>query len=147
MATKDFPIGAVLSVVTGRLLCDIGGVYDVLNFMSGESLFTHQLPRVGEEAEPIILALHPQLAAAKDESDQVNGENWRDWLATWKARYGETIAVPQMTIAEHERIDPMSELAELVHPDRIIVVDATGADNGCPLHPHSRGRCREFRHR
>jgi hypothetical protein len=130
MATKDFPIGAVLSVVTGRLLCDIGGVYDVLNFMSGESLFTHQLPRVGEEAEPVILAMHPRLAAAKDEAEQVNRDNWRDWLATWTDRYGETIAVPRMTIGEHERIDAMSGLAEMVHPDRIIVVVATGADNG-----------------
>jgi hypothetical protein len=130
METKDFPIGAVLSVFTGRLLRDIGGVYDVLNFMSGESLFTHQLPRVGEEAEPVILAMHPQLAAAKDEAEHVNRDNWRDWLATWTDRYGATIAVPQMTIAEHERIDPMSELAEKVDPSRIIVVEVKGGDNG-----------------
>lgn len=124
MATKEFPIGAVLSVVTGRLVSEnhMDGVYEVLNFMSGESLFTHQLPRVSQEAEPIILAMHPHLAEAKIEAEQVNGENWRDWLATWTARYGATIAVPQMTIAEHERIDPHSELAEKVPSDRIVVV-------------------------
>jgi hypothetical protein len=123
MATKNFPIDAVLSVVTGRLMGDIGGVYEVLNWMTGESLFTHQLPRVSREAEPIILAMHPTLADTTAEAEQVTTENWRDWLSTWTARYGETIAVPQMTIAEHERIDPLSELAQSVHPDRIAVVE------------------------
>ena len=124
MTTKEFPIGAVLSVVTGRLVSEnhIAGVYEVLNFMTGESLYTHQLPRVSEEAEPVILAMHPQLAEAKAEAEQVNGDNWREWLSTWTARYGATIAVPRLTIAQHERIDPQSELAEKVHPSRIIVV-------------------------
>lgn len=122
MATRDFPTEAVLSVVTDVLLGDIGGVYEVLNWMTGESLFTHQLPRVGDEALPVILALHPELQEAIAESEQVTRENWQQWLATWKARYGETISVPLLTIGQHERIDPMSELSEMVHPDRIITV-------------------------
>jgi hypothetical protein len=124
MTTKEFPTGAVLSVVTDILVSEnhIEGVYQVLNFMTGESLFTHQLPRVGREAKPVILAARPDLQAAIDESEQVNADNWRDWLATWKARYGETIAVPQMTIAQHERIDALSELAEKVSPDKIVVL-------------------------
>ena len=124
MATKEFPAGAVLSVVIDRLVSEnhIEGVYEVLNWMSGESLYTHQLPRVGAEAKPLILALHPELVDAVDEANRVDGENWRDWLGIWKLRYGDMITVPKMTIAEHERIDPLSELAEKVHPDKIIVV-------------------------
>lgn len=38
------------------------------------------------------------------------------------APYGDEIAVPVMNIREHERIDPMSELAEMVPPDRIITI-------------------------
>ncbi|TIU94671.1 MAG: hypothetical protein E5W09_22590 [Mesorhizobium sp.] len=121
--TKAFPIGAVLSVVTGlRLVLDIGEVYEVLNFMTGESLYTHQLPRVGREAEPVILTMHPQLAEAKAEAEQVTPENYLTWLATWEARYGTAITVPQMTTAEHERIDALSELAEKVSPDKIVVI-------------------------
>lgn len=124
MSTKEFPTGAVLSVVTDILVSEnhIDGVYEVLNWMTGESLYTHQLPRVGREAKPIILAMHPHLSAAVSEAKQVNADNWREWLDAWKARYGETIAVPRLTIAEHERIDPVSELAEKVHPDRIVIV-------------------------
>ncbi|AMS41224.1 DUF7736 domain-containing protein [Aminobacter aminovorans] len=123
--TKDFTTEAVLSVLTGRLLCDIGGIYEVLNWMTGESLYTHQLPRVGREAEPVILGMHPHLAEAVAEADQVNAENYAAWSAKWKARYGESIAIPRFNIAEHERIDPMSELAEKAHPDRIVVLDGS----------------------
>lgn len=122
--TKSFPIAAVMSTVTGILVSEdgIGCVYEVLNWMTGESVYTHQIPRISREAQPVILALYPDMQAAIEEADQVNGDNWREWLATWTERYGEVIAVPVMNIAEHERIDPMSELAEKVSPDRIITI-------------------------
>ena len=120
--TKDFPIHAVLSTVTGRLMGDIGGVYEVLSWMTGESVFTHQLPRISREAQPVIVAAHPSLQQAIDEAEQVNRDNSLEWLATWTQRYGETLAVPKFNHTQHERIDPMSELAEKVPPDRIVVV-------------------------
>ena len=49
-------------------------------------------------------------------------DNWREWLATWEQRYGPTIAVPRFTISEHERIDPLSEAAEIFPPGRIVVI-------------------------
>lgn len=120
--TKTFPTAVVLSTVTGRLICDIGGIYEVLNWMTGESVYTHQLPRIGREAELVILAAHPHLREAVDEANQVTPENWQEWRDLWIERYGAEIAVPKMTAAEHERIDPMSELAEKVRPDQIITV-------------------------
>jgi hypothetical protein len=122
MATKEFASCDVLSVVTGRLVGKMGGVYEVLNWMTGESLFTHQLPRVGDEARPVLVAAHPALQQAIDEAEQVTTDNWNEWLQTWQDRYGPTIAVPKFGAADHERIDPMSELAEKIHPDKIIPV-------------------------
>lgn len=125
--TKTFPTAVELSTITGRLICDIGGIYEVLNWMTGESVFTHQLPRIGREAEPVILAAHPHLREAVSEAKQVTPENWQHWRDLWIDRYGPEIAVPKMTAAEHERIDPMSELAEKVSPDQIITVNVGGA--------------------
>lgn len=123
--TKDFHIGAVLSITTDTLVAPMGDIYGILNWMTGENLFTHQLPRAGEEARPALLRAHPQLADVT--SDGVTPENWRAWLDDKITRFGETLAVPKLTGDEHERIDPISELAEKVHPDRIIVVDPRGA--------------------
>lgn len=122
-ATRDFHLGDILSVTTGRLVSPrhIDGVYDILNFMSGDSLFTHQLPRVADEARPVLLAAHPQLSSV-DENAEINADNVDAWLAAQVALFGETLPVPKLNEDQHERIDPMSELAEKVHPSRIIAV-------------------------
>lgn len=120
--TKAFPTADVLGVITERLLGPIQGIYEVLGYMSGGPVWTHQIPRISREACPVILAQRPELAVAREEAEQVTPENYGDWLATWIARYGPEITVPRMAADEHENIDPLSELAEKVHPDRIVVV-------------------------
>ena len=63
---RHFHIGAILSVTTGRLVAPNGieDVYSILNHMTGDNLFTHQLPRAGEECKPWLLRQHPQLVDA-----------------------------------------------------------------------------------
>ena len=122
---RAFPATDVLGAITGRLIGDIGGVYEVCNYMTGESVYTHQLPRICREAQPVIVALHPELQAAVEESEQITRENWQTWRDLWIERYGPEIAVPRFDDADHERIDPLSELAQMTHPDNIIVVSQT----------------------
>jgi hypothetical protein len=38
-----FTLGEVLSITHGKLLCPIDRVYEILNFMTGDDLYTHQL--------------------------------------------------------------------------------------------------------
>lgn len=120
---KAFPTEDVLGVITGRLLGDIGGIYEVQSWMTGESVFTHQLPRVSREATPVILAFHPHLQSAIDEAEYVSPDNWQEWRDKWIDRFGPEISVPKMSTDQHERIDPLSELVEKVHSDKIIVVE------------------------
>lgn len=130
METRNFHIGDILSITTGCLVSPrhMEGVYDILNFMTGESLFTHQLPRVASEAEPVLLAQHPQLADA--DASGVTPENHQAWLEAAVAKYGKELPVKPMTADDHERIDPLSELAEKVHPDKIVVLSTTGTSHG-----------------
>lgn len=129
--TKAFPTAVVLSTITGRLLCDIGGIYEVLNWMTGESVFTHQIPRISREAEPVILAAHPHLREAVREAMLVNTENWQDWRDRWIERYGPEIAVPKMTAAEHKAIDPITELQAMAPNAKAaiaVVIDPVDAE-------------------
>lgn len=119
---KEFPLADVLGTITGVLLGKIGGVYAVSEFMSGEPVWTHQLPRVGKEICPVVLRRHPHLAPVIAEAVEVNRDNWQDKLAGWTAQFGASISLVPMTKDEHQSIDPLSELAEKVHPDRIVVV-------------------------
>ena len=121
MKTKEFHIGDVLSITTGRLVSPrhIGGVYDILNFMTGDNLFTHQLPRVSNECKPYLFEWHPQL---KDvDASEVTPENWQEWLNEQVTRFGEDLTVRQIPEERHERRDPIEEMVEMVEPEKVIV--------------------------
>lgn len=118
---REFATADVLSTVTGRLMSSMDGIYQVLNWMTGESVFTHQIPRISREARPVIIAMYPLLQQAVDEAEQVTRENWQRWRQTWEDRYGPTIAIPKFSADAHERIDPMSEALEHFPPDKITV--------------------------
>lgn len=121
--TKDFHLGDILSITTGMLVSPrhMEGVYDILNYMTGEQLFTHQLPRVAREAEPVLLRAHPDLANI--EVTTLTPGDVAPWLAEQVAKFGEMLAVPKMTDDEHEEIDAMSEAAQFFPADKIITVE------------------------
>ncbi len=62
---KQFHLGDVLSVAIDRLvsLRHMDGVYDILNFMTGDDLLIHELPRASDECKPYLLKQFPQLKA------------------------------------------------------------------------------------
>jgi hypothetical protein len=118
--TESFSLGAVLSVTTGRLLCPIDGVYRILNFMTGDSIYTHQIPRVMDECKPHLLRQFPALAQV--DASIVTPDNWQDWLHQQEAVHGDQLTVAPLPPGEHYQIDPLSELAEKVHPSKIVTV-------------------------
>lgn len=123
MESRTFHLGDVLTVTTGLLLAPRGmeAVYDILNFMTGDDLYTHQLPRARNECASYLLRQHPHLAGivVKD----VTPENFVARLEELTAEYGETLLVTPLPNHVHEFIDPMSELAEKIHPDNIIRIE------------------------
>ena len=139
MQTKQFHLGDVLSITTGRLVSPrhIDGVYDILNFMTGDNLFTHQLPRAFDECKPYLVAQFPQLAIAKMEtaiakldealktkSGKAKAEKIvAKWLTKQVARYGEIFMVRPIPIAAHEVKDPIVEVAEVMsNSEKVYVV-------------------------
>jgi hypothetical protein len=110
--TQDFPIGDVLSLTTGRLLSRDGmeGVQRICEFMAGEPVWTHQLPRIMEEAGPRILVQHPDLAAI-DVPVDLDQAAWPEWMTGVEARYGATRTLTQLADDESTSIDPLTEMA------------------------------------
>lgn len=131
-AIPTFDPSVIASILTTHLLSvnGIQGVYEILNYMTGEPVFTHQIPRCVREAQPVLEAALPEVAAWVKTSgyESVDGpETHKVWIASvneyWKGR---TFEVPRMGINQHESIDPVSELAEKVHPRKIMIVDPKG---------------------
>ena len=122
---RDFHIGTILSITDGHLLAPnkIGDVYEILNFMTGDELFTHQLPRAGRECAPYLLQQHPQLADF-DGSD-ITTENYLARLEKAKQQFGEFLQVQPIPLEAHRVIDPIQEAQDMVGADKVIVVVTT----------------------
>jgi hypothetical protein len=123
MESKKFHIGDLLSITDGALMCPrlgnrshpIDGVYEILNFMSGDNLFTHALPRVADECKPVLLDLYPWLAEITvprytGERDMEKSWDWvEDTLKPIAAKYGEWHEVWPLHQEDHEVIHPLDE--------------------------------------
>lgn len=129
MDEKEFHIGDILSITTGRLvsLDHIDGVYNILNYMTGDNLFTHQLPRAARECEGFLLEQHPDLADIKVPEITCEAE-CITWLASIYPTYGERRMVNPLPKGSHTVIDPISEI-KMIRPDiQIISVNPEDID-------------------
>jgi hypothetical protein len=120
-------LGIFLSITTGLLVSrdHIGGVYKILNYMTNDNLFTHQLPRASDECKPALLAQHPQLAAVEVPELLVGEMEVYTWLSQQEAIYGATLDIEPLAAEDHTSIDPIAEL-KMIRPDMpIIVIDPT----------------------
>ncbi len=124
-----FHVGDILSLMTGTLVSPdgIGGVHRLAEHMAGGPVWTHQLPRVGREAEPVLRAAFPALAAIEVPTE------WGDdpraavlaWVADVAVTHGAEHTVPTLGV-DHTDIDPVSEL-RMMRPDMpVVVVEAPG---------------------
>jgi hypothetical protein len=129
---RKFHLGDILSITTGRLVSPrhMDGVDDILNYMTQDNLFTHQLPRAAEECAPWLIRRHPQLAKVQV-PDTFEGKDHVDrWLVEQVRLYGEELEVGPIPRDDHEKKDPLTELEEMVGKDKIIVVKLPDHESG-----------------
>jgi hypothetical protein len=119
---RSFHIGDILTITTDILVSPrlVEGIYDILNYMTGDDLMTHQLPRAAGVCKPHLLSQHPQLAQV--DASGVNENNWQAWLAEQVAEYGEYLPVEPLGPVEYERKDPLDELREMRGNKPVILV-------------------------
>ena len=126
---RDFHIGDILSITTGHLVSPrhMDGIYDILNYMTGDDLFTHQLPRAMEQCKPHLLQQHPQLEEV--DTTSVSEKNWERWLGQQAVKYGQELPVKPLSLRSRVIKDPLTELEEMVGSDRIITINIEDLKN------------------
>lgn len=143
--TKNFHLSDILTITTGRLVSTrhMEGVYEILNRMTEDNLFTHQLPRASMECAPILCALYPSLSEdalageldqlsfvmKDDDTREIRQEKIEAWMARVKFtvsnlpfRDGDYLPVPRLKEGQHLHIDPVEELGAMVGDDKVIVI-------------------------
>lgn len=130
MTSRLFHISDVLTVTTGRLLSTRGidGLYDILNFMTDDNLFTHQLPRAGDECAPYLLRQYPilndldtqKLDSMLPGTKTSNSEDEiRAIIGNWIKEECERLGIPEMLDIDqipsdaHQVRDPIVEAIEM----------------------------------
>lgn len=131
-AARGFHLGDILSVTTERLVSPRGidGVYDILNWMTGDSLFTHQLPRACRECQEPLLAQHPDLRDVETPEDFGGKDTVERWLAQQVTVYGETREITPLAAGDHSSIDPITEMKMINPGAEVIVVNMTDGPAG-----------------
>lgn len=141
---KLFHISDVLTVTTGRLVSSrhMDGVYDILNFLTSDNLFTHQLGRAMDECKPWLQSTFPQLMkdaegmpdrlADLDRRIELVPQNResisiviRDWVKELRLslKLPEMLPVYELGSEMHVHIDPIEEAKAMLGDDRVLVVN------------------------
>jgi hypothetical protein len=122
-----YPLADILSTTTGRLLSrrHMDGIYDLLSFMTGESLMTHQLPRAVDSCGPALLAQHPQLVDVAPPQD-IDPPDLMAWLANAEREHGAQLPVTPLSAGAWEHRNPIEELCDMVGSERVYIAPVDG---------------------
>lgn len=115
--TRTFTTAAVVSAVTGRLLCELGDCIDVLSYMAGRPLWTHELPDAMREVRRHGV-LPEWLTTLTD--DGVDGTNWEAWRDRLVAAHGPTVTLSPLTFSVLGEQSPLDTAVKLFGEDRVI---------------------------
>ncbi len=138
MSKRKFHISDILSVTHDRLFSTrhIEGVYDICNYLTGDQLFTHQLPRVHEECN---VGLRLQITALNDiphlsdeDVTRMKATGLKEWWMPWVQECadkcgGEWLEIEPLPKGVHEFKDPLTEAEELVGKDKVIAINPPDA--------------------
>ncbi len=109
---KVFSFGQILSIYTGRLMCPIDKVYEILDFLHNTNLFTHQLPRASDDAKPWLLESLPWLDGIT--CDEITPDNVLNRLEYYESKYGTLHPLEAIPHNKELKRHPVTELVDIL---------------------------------
>ncbi|MDJ1137941.1 hypothetical protein [Streptomyces iconiensis] len=115
---RMIPLADVLSVTTDILLSrsHMDGLYALLGHMTGQDVFTHQLPSVADACKPALIQQHPFLADLTPPAE-ADTPDLMAWLVEAERAHGEEISVTPLET--WMRRDPIEDAADMVGADKV----------------------------
>ena len=109
----NWPTEVILSCMTGILMCKIDDLYKILNYMTHDNLYSHQLPRAASTCRPHLVEQHPWLADCTQEKALRIG--WLQFLNEQIALHGAELNVESLPEGVWEKKNPFAELSEMMN--------------------------------
>lgn len=79
--SREFTLGQILNITTGLMLTGWDDIYSILNYMTGTSLYTHELPAAARQATSLLLETFPQLSTIVVPTQEYINKNWGTYEA------------------------------------------------------------------
>lgn len=114
MVTKLFPMHAILTMKTGILMGDFGTAQELMEWVVGHPVWTHEIPSHFKTMQEKLSGLFPLLPS------DANKSNWKQILASAIADFGNELEVPQGS--EERSQSPLESLAAMVGEDKVTAV-------------------------
>ena len=107
---RKFDLGTVLSITSERLFTDMGNIYEILNYLTDDELWTHQLSRAEDSAKPYLLSLFPELKNVGANVIINSKEDVDNFLAEQAKIYGNSFEFEPMPLGMYNHMSPFEEL-------------------------------------
>jgi len=122
---REFHLGDILSITKRWVVSPRGsfGVLDVLSYMTGDTVWVHQVPRIGEECLPELERQHPDLDIIESPRGLQTNEEIAAWIGPILVKYGEYRRVLPLHPDQHTSIDGVEELISWGAAEKIIHAD------------------------
>lgn len=112
MTKKKFTIATIISGVYGTLLTNVANLYTLYNYMTGDNLFTHQLPRALTVCAPYILKELPQLENFRNHIAEITPENYTAYIIKATEMFGYELEISSLPEGVWEHKDAVAEMLE-----------------------------------
>ncbi len=107
---RQFDLGAILNITTNRIFTNMNDVCEVLNYLTGDDIFIHQLPRVMQVAQPYVLSIYPELTGVGGDIAINSFEDAKTFVDAQKKIYGNQLPLTPMSKTNgYFYIDPLEE--------------------------------------
>lgn len=115
--TKRFPLHAILTMRTGRVMGDFGDAQELAEWVMGHPIWTHELPSLGGEIKSRLASQHPELPA---ELPHVTKENYASVLRDLEEVHGVSLTVKRGDTSRNK--SPIETAIETLGADRVVAV-------------------------
>jgi hypothetical protein len=100
---KTFTLGQVLTVTSGKMLCEGGmkDLYEILNYLTGDEIYTHQIPSALDQCRPYVLSSYPFIETI--DVSGINRANFIESISDMKMRHGNKFALDEIPHGEQRQ--------------------------------------------
>ena len=116
---KEFDLGTILTITTNRLFTNMEDVYEILNYLTGDTIYTHQIPRVIPIAKTYVLSLYPELTGVGDTVEINSFDDVKAFINEQKKVFGDELPLSPMGKTDgYSYVDPIEEVIDMT-PEKV----------------------------